>query len=121
MHKEIAEQWVAALRSGEYQQGRGALHDGDTFCCLGVLCDLFPGRQWSRTSKNAKHLCSAGECSDYSVLPESVRKWAGICDSSPPGTETDSLAELNDGEGLSGGQWTFHQIADLIEEKWEDL
>ena len=40
MKPEIKKQWVQALRSGEYKQGRGQLKQGATFCCLGVLCDL---------------------------------------------------------------------------------
>ncbi len=35
--RDFAEKWVAALRSGEYKQGKGALLDSsDCFCCLGV-------------------------------------------------------------------------------------
>lgn len=39
MDKERKAKWVAALRSGEYEQGSGILHDKDTnkYCCLGVL------------------------------------------------------------------------------------
>ena len=45
MNKEVKQQWVAALRSGEYKQGKNALrrqYEGEDaeFCCLGVLCDL---------------------------------------------------------------------------------
>lgn len=43
MIKEYKEKWVAALRSGQYQQGRGVLRiNGPTgqYCCLGVLCDV---------------------------------------------------------------------------------
>lgn len=40
MNKEIKQLWVAALRSGEYQQGYGYLNRNGDFCCLGVLCDL---------------------------------------------------------------------------------
>ena len=33
--------WVAALRSGDYKQGKDALRPTeDTFCCFGVLCNL---------------------------------------------------------------------------------
>ena len=43
MKRDIRDQWIAALRSGEYKQGNGVLHqvskDGaESFCCLGVLC-----------------------------------------------------------------------------------
>lgn len=41
---ELKAQWLTALRSGKYQQGRGGLldmGDGDkAFCCLGVLGHL---------------------------------------------------------------------------------
>ena len=32
--------WVEALRSGNYEQGKDSLREGDQFCCLGVLTDL---------------------------------------------------------------------------------
>lgn len=32
---------MEALRSGEYPQTQGRLRDGNGFCCLGVLVDLF--------------------------------------------------------------------------------
>lgn len=42
--KEFAEKWLAALRSGQYQKGRGSLYkNNNTYCCLGVagaLCDI---------------------------------------------------------------------------------
>lgn len=40
MDADLKARWVAALRSGKYQQGVGRLfnkHEG-TYCCLGVLC-----------------------------------------------------------------------------------
>jgi hypothetical protein len=38
MDAELKQKWVTALRSGEFKQGRGALEEDGTFCCLGVLC-----------------------------------------------------------------------------------
>ena len=32
--------WVAALRSGKYQQGVGSLNRNEKYCCLGVLADI---------------------------------------------------------------------------------
>lgn len=29
--------WLVALRSGQYQQGKGRLVSGSSYCCLGVL------------------------------------------------------------------------------------
>lgn len=38
MTREQKTQWVAALQSGEYQQGHSALESSGRYCCLGVLC-----------------------------------------------------------------------------------
>lgn len=39
--KEFKEKWIAALRSGEYKQGKGCLDDSDgRYCCLGVACKI---------------------------------------------------------------------------------
>lgn len=41
--REARRAWLAALRSGEYQQGTEALRKGvdePHFCCLGVACEL---------------------------------------------------------------------------------
>lgn len=45
---DLKQQWVDALRSGEYKQGmEGNLRSkDDEFCCLGILCDLIPGVEW---------------------------------------------------------------------------
>src|SRR3990167_9242979 len=45
MKKSYAMKWIAALRSGKYKQGKGALHQVDRsryhkYCCLGVLCEV---------------------------------------------------------------------------------
>lgn len=37
---EVKEKWLAALRSGEYEQGDGQLCYNGKFCCLGVLNDV---------------------------------------------------------------------------------
>lgn len=38
--KELKDEWVAALRSGNYKQGTGKLKSFDCYCCLGVLACL---------------------------------------------------------------------------------
>ncbi len=42
MKVELFDEWLVALRSGEYKQIQGRLHDPDDggFCCLGVLCEV---------------------------------------------------------------------------------
>ena len=45
MDATLKAQWVAALRSGAYRQGRVSLYTpgDDTYCCLGVLCKIAGG------------------------------------------------------------------------------
>jgi hypothetical protein len=58
MNKEIKEKWIAALRSGNYVQGREFLCKRDynpkeyRFCCLGVLCDLSNPSRWHHEEDN---------------------------------------------------------------------
>ena len=110
MKEEIKDRWVEALRSGKYQQGQGTLKYGESFCCLGVLCDLHAketGVDWEYDPRrNAqKYLGNTG------VPPVKVHSWAGIRHKA-----NEVLTNLNDARG-----YTFEQIADWIEENWERL
>lgn len=40
MDKKLKAKWVKALLSGKYEQGSGALHRADKYCCLGVLAEI---------------------------------------------------------------------------------
>jgi hypothetical protein len=117
MRKEIAEMWAAALRSDEYTQTTELLRDDTGHCCLGVLCDLHRRRtgdgEWSGSS-----YISAGSTDSGSetILPECVSEWAG-CQSDPMDSETgEFFTRLNDYLDYS-----FVQLADLIEDQWENL
>jgi hypothetical protein len=122
MNKEIADRWVAALRSGRYKQARGALRDildsgTPAYCCLGVLCDISDVGYWeTRDHDDNVYVCHSGQNSEV-VLPRPVAEWAGIA--TPEGTydllNNVSLAKLND-NGM-----TFDAIADVIEARWEKL
>lgn len=54
MNEEIKAKWVAALRSGKYQQTSGQLRrnegESSSFCCLGVLCDVVNPDAWKHES-----------------------------------------------------------------------
>lgn len=127
MKKAIRDAWVNALRSGEYQQGRGTLRrfntdDGvrsDSYCCLGVLCDLAE-RAGAVDSYESGVAPDNGRVEYGSVLereawflPLSVRNWSGL-DASDPPVEYEgvacSLTSLNDDIQLS-----FTEIADIVE------
>ena len=122
MYKAIAEKWVEALRSGEYQQGRLVLQNSrGAFCCLGVLCDLHrtdEGGEWvtdhvGRTDGGKLYQPLLGG-EDYALLPPAVQRWAGIR-SNNPAARGEILTDLND-DGRS-----FDDLADLIDTRWEEL
>jgi hypothetical protein len=52
MNPEIKDKWLAALESGQYQQGKGVLRNASNeYCCLGVLCDLLAPNCWSSETR----------------------------------------------------------------------
>jgi len=130
MREDIATKWVAALRSGEYQQERGFLQTEHGHCCLGVLCDLHlretgdgewrpPGSgAWLHAQCYRDGLGIDGEYTP----PRGVMLWADLEEDpclrvEKPGGDVsaDGIVNLND-HGYS-----FAQLADLIEEQWKDL
>lgn len=90
------EKWIQALRSGDYKQGRKQLSQFDSYCCLGVACDL--------AIKEEIILSFSGSEGHLRSYPK-VQEWIGL---GSPGTNY-ALAALND-DGFS-----FDQIADLLE------
>jgi hypothetical protein len=122
MDEQIKADWVAALRSGEYKQGRMYLHsvDGEDhfFCCLGVLSDLaFKAGVTERTFRKGSTDCySYGTDAEWntSVLPPNVSRWAGLgtkCDLTVVPRAAGTLSQLND-YGVK-----FEEIATIIEEE----
>jgi hypothetical protein len=120
MNQEIKTKWLAALRSGDYQQGTGRLRVDDKYCCLGVLCDLHAkatNHEWedtgianSRPDKNTMRYLA-----EVNVLPYVVQVWADVngpnpCIYSESKQRTQSLSRINDDGG------TFNEIANTIEE-----
>lgn len=98
MNAELKAKWVAALRSGEYQQIKGKLHDGKGYCCMGVLHRLVTGRApksyWGLEAYDGSLDLDFDECE----RPESTRV---------DGDTT--LMHMND-QGKS-----FAEIADYVE------
>jgi hypothetical protein len=124
MKQEIKAQWIAALRSGEYQQGPGQLRDGDQMCCLGVLCDLAAKAGIGRWDGNEFETLDGMDVigADSQLPSEFVRDWAGLEACNPLIDEGDDdandlrLAMFNDGSVEHDiPPHTFAQIADLIE------
>lgn len=89
--------WVAALRSGDYEQGTGQLYDGLGYCCLGVGCHVADkmGANLQRWEENG-------------MLNADGKNWLGL-QTSFGDFDNDNLADLNDNGS------TFAEIADIIE------
>lgn len=141
MDPERKAQWVAALRSGNFPQGKEQLLTGTveqgSYCCLGVLCELYRrdtgNGEWTTDGPREENYFEVEEGDrSWSSLPVGVARWAGFVnelDAIPLGaqdpqvrqeiklpgdlirTEPIALANLND----SGTP--FDEIADLIEEQ----
>lgn len=103
MNKKIKEKWVEALKSNKYKQGCLYLRsENDSYCCLGVLCDIVDPSKWIKG------------CTDYayeetmakSSLCEPLRTKLGISI-----VDIDRLINMNDSR-----EWSFNSIADWIEE-----
>lgn len=118
MNKDIKQEWVDALRSGEYKQTKGNLRTDSGFCCLGVLCDLYAKHKpacWKPSDCTGfNHYWFYPDADDMNAcsqtLPNAVYKWAELPENNPIAIRNRSLAELND------GGYSFTEIANIIEE-----
>lgn len=146
MKKRVLTKWLKALRSGKYKQGRGALCQIDkkgteSFCCLGVLCDLYNKEQKRNKKRGLRIETISSESSIVGILvpkpvsikryndmdgtlPNKVIKWAGFREYNAEGEflydEDDKspveLINLNDGNSdIKVKRHSFTQIADIIE------
>jgi hypothetical protein len=88
------EQWLAALRSGRHKQCIGAMRRGDSYCCLGVFCNVVLDRA----------SCADGWLGEWNDATTWDPKDTGSLDSVQK-----ILAAMND-NGKS-----FEEIADFIE------
>ncbi len=127
-NKQVIREWVAALRSGEYPQGKGKLRKevGDIneqnfevvhhieYCCLGVLTEL------CERSGNYEH------DQTEELLPISVSLWAGFGYDESRGVPVNDPDIIHPGDGE---EWTtlsalndsgvdFNTIAYAIEKEW---
>lgn len=124
MKKEIADLWVADLRTNPPQhQGELKNLNGPGHCCLGRLCVVLGMEQ-----EAVNHHDEEDDFGDEGIGPRELLtrtviaaagmrmgNEAGFIQSLSAFMSVDSLAELND-TGRS-----FAEIADVIEKHWEEL
>jgi hypothetical protein len=82
---EVKAAWLQALRSGEYEQGTETLRTyEDTYCCLGVLCELAVQANViqcrRRPHMTGEWEYGSDEDGDWMAgfPPMKVRRWAGF-------------------------------------------
>ena len=118
MNKDVKEKWVKALRSGEYKQGCGVLHNSseNTFCCLGVLTDLYikeHGGEWEDT----KHTDAMMFDGQPYYLPIPVQEWADVDRAHEVLVKEKGQRIRRPLPWLNDHELDFKGIADLIEEQ----
>ena len=111
MLNEHAQAWVEALRSGKYKQASGYLRRSeDSFCCLGVACDLYaqehPEASWSEEGDVWNFFGNAA------LLPDEVREWIGLAEEHGRFEATDYYSTLT---SLNDSGYAFDDIAYVIE------
>lgn len=113
VNKERVRLWVDALRSGEFEQGRGKLQRNGKFCCLGVGCEVAMrnGHPIDRHTLPFDDETRVAYDGSTNYWPGHVYDWFGIT----PGFELEgnSPEHWNDTAGA-----TFAEIADKIERQY---
>lgn len=110
-----AQKWVDAIRSGKYKQTTAKLSDGQSYCCLGVACELAmdSGVALYKQVYNGGVVLYNG-C--QGMLPAEVKRWLRLDDSGSYAEGMHiALVSLND-TGKS-----FKEIADFIEGNQDKL
>jgi hypothetical protein len=119
MNKQEKDEWIAALRSGDFVQGYGRLNDHNKYCCLGVKCelDVRAGRH------GIKDIIDIAGIVLYGIEDDAIQGFTPsmptitICDRWGISRDTvHELATMNDGNlGRGIKRHTFSEIADWIE------
>lgn len=109
MKYSVMKKWVKALRSGKYEQGSMFLQCKNTYCCLGVLCDIAKKEKIKVNHDN-------GELNGMTLGDQfKVKQWSGLKTNSGDYNSDVSLTSMND-DGK-----TFKEIATFIQKNYKKL
>lgn len=116
----IYEVWLAALRSGQYKQGRIYLEADGKFCCLGVLCHVL--HQHPELGIEMDRFVIPDAATTYSTptrpgcrshVPDSIAYEIGLLPKTPSEVHLAFEAMLRDLNDIKGA--SFAEIAQVIE------
>lgn len=111
--------FIAALRSGEYKQGRGFLMQNDCYCVMGVACEVAIKsgipiyktiHEWGRAQYDGEYEFCPADVVEFLGFNSRSGRFEGPRDFS----FAVSLMDLNDAR-----QFTFAEMADFIEKNSE--
>lgn len=112
------------LESGKYKKGKNCLRNGDTYCCLGVACDLSGLGEWKQQEGGTYYVGPWGTL-EFAYLPDPVREYygfpytSGICVYTPaemfPYEIIVNITHLNDGS-VHVEEKSHPEIAKIIRE-----
>lgn len=112
----LQKEWIAALRSGKYEQGKEYLCKGGQYCCLGVACKAVLRLDTDNVLEGITTFKTLNGFSSDS-MPEGAWQALGLVDNCGEATrlvlrsKDHALTVLNDRR-----DYTFDMIADLLEE-----
>lgn len=126
--KENRKAWIAALRSGDYDQTIDALKNRFGFCCLGVACDIIQPNSWvaddiveGRFGIPTRNSCNL----ESDVLPIEIMEALGASSNEPDvfvGSKLEGFTALNISVTILNDthHWSFDKIADALEYTWKN-
>lgn len=131
MNKEKLRLWIDALRSGEYEQGRGGLarrfdpNGSWQYCCLGVACEVAikDGLDLA-VSEGYGGSKPYGAAKETGFLPDEVVQWLGVDEANPVVLSDDPASQdgfqyvafLND-----TCRWDYGMIAEALEKTYLNM
>jgi len=121
-NREAHDLWVEALRDTDtYPQAKGALHNEDGYCCLGVLCEVAikAGVQIEHSPVNLNPGLWSYD-GNVEHLPDAVVQWAGLDTNNPVvivEEEDEQVVEVERELVMLNDDfvWSFPKIADVID------
>lgn len=133
--------WLVALRSGRYQQARGALRIDDGYCCLGVAEDVRGADRWRELTLDQRgdvdHVgthavvrlddCNEEDypsCTEGTQLTDAGAAWLGLTSPNPyvvvrvPAEEFDDDFDTDFDGARQSVRWRARTLADLNDGGW---
>lgn len=131
-NRENMNKLADALVSGKYEQGEGVLRtDKNTFCCLGVACDISGLGEWTLELEDSHYEYVIGKDdggvveSGASLFTDTMCHWLGVSTMGmfrilgDADNQNYTLTDLND-----SGEFSFSMIADILRSEaieWIDV